>query len=685
MRGAARSPWGARSRTRASTFSTRRAAASLPACPARCISAERASRAATWGRPDLTAERFLPDPFSDEPGARLYRTGDRARWLRDGRLEFLGRSDGQVKVRGWRIETGEVAAAVATAEGVREAAVVVHEDPHAGPVLAAYVVAEPRVAPIVHGLSRRALPDGVAVAELNRNETDYLHREIFGLRAYLRHGITIRAGDTVVDAGANIGLFSVFAALTAPDVRLYASEPNPVLQPILRANLAAYAPGAVVVETGLADRARDATFVFFPGFSLLSGLHTDAETEKSVVRSYLENLELQGEKDAGALASASEELLAERFTGRPFTVRLLPLSDLMAERGIERIHLLKVNVEKAELELLRGIRDEDWERIDQIVVEVDVAESLDPILALLGGHGFETLLEQDPLLARTELRYVYAARRGSGRALVLGAPPPAAPSPGAPPLTAESLRAHARRTLPEAMVPSSWTFLEALPLTPNGKLDRARLPRPRGESGSFAPPRGELEKAVASIWAEALGLERVGIHDNFFDLGGHSLLLARVHARLREALGAEITIVELFRHPTVESLARRLAGAALPGLPGEGGRNRAGGGRGGARGRGARRAAPRDGEKARESGQRGISRRGRGMRATLLVRGRRAQEVLTRRARFSRMGALLVESRAFRKEGGPRISPEPGTGCEVGGARAARRPAAARAGSKRRL
>jgi len=511
------------------------------------------------GRPDLTAERFVPDPFAAEPGARLYRTGDRARWLSDGRLEFLGRTDGQVKVRGWRIETGEVAAVLESAKGVLEAAVVVREDPASGPGLAAYIVADPRVAPVVHGLTRRALPEGVAVAELNRNETDYLHREIFGLRAYTRNGITIRPGDTIVDAGANIGLFSVFAALAAPGARLYACEPNPVLQPILRANLDAYAPGAVLIPSGLSDGAKSAVFTFFPGFSILSGLYADAGTEKGVVRAFLENLEREGEAGAGDLARESEALLAERFSGRAMEVPLRPLSDVMAEHRVERIHLLKVNVEKAELDLLRGIGEGDWKRIDQAVVEVDVAASLDPILALFDAHGFETYVEQDPLLARTELRYVYAARRGSGRALVPGAPPPPAPSATTALLTADALRAHARRTLPEAMVPSTWTFLDALPLTPNGKLDRARLPEPRREGGAFAPPRGEIQEAVASIWTEALGVARVGIHDNFFDLGGHSLLLARVHARLRERLGAEISIVELFRFPTVESLARRLS------------------------------------------------------------------------------------------------------------------------------
>ncbi|HXO42005.1 MAG TPA: beta-ketoacyl synthase N-terminal-like domain-containing protein, partial [Thermoanaerobaculia bacterium] len=135
---------------------------------------------------------------------------------------------------------------------------------------------------------------------------------------------------------------------------------------------------------------------------------------------------------------------------------------------------------------------------------------------------------------------------------------------GEPAPSVGELLAWLRDRLPSYMVPAALVFLAALPRTPNGKLDAAHLPLPerlRPElAAAYTAPRSELERAIAAVWREALKVDSVGLDDSFFDLGGHSLLMAKVHARLGKALGRDVPLLELFQYPTVRSLARHLAG-----------------------------------------------------------------------------------------------------------------------------
>ncbi len=133
------------------------------------------------------------------------------------------------------------------------------------------------------------------------------------------------------------------------------------------------------------------------------------------------------------------------------------------------------------------------------------------------------------------------------------------PSDGGP-VDPGELRTFVSGLLPDYMVPGVVLLLDALPLTPNGKLDRRALPAPVYEA-SGRGPRDAREKALAGIFAEVLGVERVGIDDSFFDLGGHSLLATRVTSRIRTVLGVEVPLRDLFEAPSVARLAEHVAGA----------------------------------------------------------------------------------------------------------------------------
>ena len=521
-------------------------------------------------RPDLTAEKFIADPFSGIAGARLYRTGDQGRCAADGNIEFLGRIDDQIKLHGYRIELGEIESALREQGGVRDAVVLARADASGAMRLTAYVVPTRARQPLWGFGQIHLLPDGAPVAHLNRNETEYIYHEVFELQAYLRHGISISDGDCIVDAGANIGLFTVFANRLACGLRTIALEPNPAAFACLAANAEAWGEAVQCLPHGLSRENGSAELTCFEGLSLLSGFHADTAVEREMVKHYVLNQQADPAQDERQAADLGA-LLDTRLQSATVTARLRTLSSVIAEEAIERIDLLKVNVEKSELDVLLGVDAADWPRIRQLVVEVDRQENLKPITNLLQRQGFEYLVEQDPLLKNTALCYVYAIRP-SAQGSLQRLPSAAAhlrpvPAPDAHLLAPAVLRGYLKERLPQYMVPSAFILLERIPLTPNGKVDRQALAAvSSGEAVPAAPPaepESQTEKALAALWAELLELERVGIDDDFFDLGGHSLLAIRAVARMRDRFEVNLALRNLLESPTVRGLAAVVDGLML--------------------------------------------------------------------------------------------------------------------------
>ncbi|MBC3990751.1 non-ribosomal peptide synthase/polyketide synthase [Streptomyces sp. AC563] len=169
----------------------------------------------------------------------------------------------------------------------------------------------------------------------------------------------------------------------------------------------------------------------------------------------------------------------------------------------------------------------------------------------------EAVLARHPAVAEA----VVVARAETGPARLVGY---LVAAPGATPPDATALRAHLAAELPDYMVPSAFVTLDALPLTDNGKVDRRRLPAPEpaaGAEGTYRAPRTDAERVLAEIWGALLGVERVGVEDNFFHLGGDSILSIQVVSRARRA-GLSLTPREVFRHPTIAALAAASAEAA---------------------------------------------------------------------------------------------------------------------------
>ncbi|MFL0800290.1 MAG: LLM class flavin-dependent oxidoreductase [Agarilytica sp.] len=124
------------------------------------------------------------------------------------------------------------------------------------------------------------------------------------------------------------------------------------------------------------------------------------------------------------------------------------------------------------------------------------------------------------------------------------------------------IRDHLRKDLPEYMVPNDVVVLDAMPLTPNGKVDRKQLPIPseggQSSAAAYEAPKDELQTTIVNIWQDTLKLDKVGVNDNFFDLGGHSLLIVRVHQLLKQQVDKPISLTDLYRFPTIGTLTEFL-------------------------------------------------------------------------------------------------------------------------------
>ncbi|HEX2093501.1 MAG TPA: non-ribosomal peptide synthetase, partial [Longimicrobiaceae bacterium] len=227
------------------------------------------------------------------------------------------------------------------------------------------------------------------------------------------------------------------------------------------------------------------------------------------------------------------ELTAERFVPDPFGRepggRLYRTGDLARWRDDGRLEFAGRNDFQVKL---RGFRVE-----------------LGEIEARLAGH---VAVREAVVVAREDVpgdRQLVAYYVGAGEAV-----------------EAEVLREHLSGSLPEYMVPAAYVALDALPLTPTGKVDRRALPAPGGDAYAtrgYEAPVGETEAALAEIWSEVLGVQRVGRHDHFFQLGGHSILATKLVLRVRQDMDVDLPLSDIFERPVLSDLAHQVADAQL--------------------------------------------------------------------------------------------------------------------------
>lgn len=226
--------------------------------------------------------------------------------------------------------------------------------------------------------------------------------ETFEDLTYLQHGVEVGEGDVVFDVGANVGVAAVFFAAACKVGRVHSFEPIPPIFELLELNTRPY-PACRNHMCAIGRRNGTANVTYYPHADAMSGLHADPERDAAVVDRVLAN--------QGVDESERIRLQEGRYEAIPMECRVRSLSDVIGECPEERIDLLKIDVERSELDVLKGIGESDWPRIRQVVAEVhDIAGRPAEFDRILDARGYLTAWEQPAMMEGTGVQVVYAVR-----------------------------------------------------------------------------------------------------------------------------------------------------------------------------------------------------------------------------------------------------------------------------------
>ena len=494
-------------------------------------------------QPELTAARFIADPFSADPAARLYQTGDLARWLPDGNLDYVGRVDDQVQIRGHRVELGEVEAVLRQHPDVATAAVVAREMGDDRELVAVVV---PRA-----GLLATALQAFWDADAAYRDAPGVISDPVARLEFKLQqHNLRPRSSHALALQPPELDDAMIQKYLARQSYRTFAPRPisfaafSQLLQTLVQVHLpdlplAKYrypsALGLYPVQTylyvkpGFVEGVDGGYYYYQPAGHELEPLDSGVALSAAIFTT--------SEQPIWAQAGFALFLVAHLDAVEPIYGRQLAKQFCLLEAGyIGQLLMTEAPVCQIGLCPVATFAE------DTILhVQLGLSERQSVLHAFLGGA-------IDPAQTRQWLQ----------------------PSTGmlTPRELEQRLLAHLCERLPPQMIPTWVQMVEALPLTPNGKLDRqqvARLPLERPAPTAAVVPRSALEATIAAIWQEVLGVTTVSIHDHFFEIGGNSLHLVRVHQRLMDELADHtLSITTLLQYATIQRLAACLSQSAAP-------------------------------------------------------------------------------------------------------------------------
>ncbi|MCV7397564.1 amino acid adenylation domain-containing protein, partial [Mycobacterium paraseoulense] len=619
------------------------------------------------GRVDLTAERFVANPFGDA-GARMYRTGDLVRWTRDGSLDFVGRADNQIKLRGQRIELGEIENTLLACPHVNQAAVTVH-DGATGSHLVAYVTLD-------HNTDADHDVEDV-------EEWQHLYDDLYGAEFGSRFGMDFRGWNSSY-TGEPIPLEEMMEWRAATVDRIMALRPRRVLEigagsGLLLSQIAPECDQYVATDfspvaiENLARSLEQSQFAWRDRVELLiqpahvTGALPQEDFDTIIVNSVVQyfpnagylaevidhamellapggalfigdirNHALQGAFQTGiALSRSAESANADEIRKRISHAMLGETELLLAPDFFTTWAVNNASADGLDIEVKRGVSDNElnryrydvvihkapakvrsvataptWSWTDRAGLDGlrDDLMSLRPAVvrvtdipqagviadvrvqnALAGGLSVADALAQAspdvPVAVAEELHRIgestgyrvgvtWGTQPGTLSAVFVdvdGQPAAALTDLYLPPAGIRQRTSHANDPrantkigevreqlhawLPEYMVPTHIVALEEFPMTSSGKLDRRALPEPEYQDvDRYRAPSTPAEEILVGIYGQVLGLERVGVDDSFFDLGGDSLSAMRLIAAVNASMNANLGVRAVFEAPTVAEL-----------------------------------------------------------------------------------------------------------------------------------
>lgn len=267
------------------------------------------------------------------------------------------------------------------------------------------------------------LPNGMKIFCYHKREVPILYEQIQG---YTQYGIKLHEGDLVFDVGANIGLFSLWAYQKCQNnLNIYAFEPVPIIFDVLQANAQRFDSEKIkVFNFGLGQESKNITFAYCPNASSISTAYEEGleESQEQVFQAVVRNL-----KDAPIsfrryrwfrlipsflLSLLIKKMLKIAYKSERISCQIKTISEIIRDHKVERIDLLKIDVEKGELDVFLGIEVHDWQKVRQIAVEIhDLENRLKKITTLLKEHGFsEIRVDQEPLFKGSNIYNLYAWR-----------------------------------------------------------------------------------------------------------------------------------------------------------------------------------------------------------------------------------------------------------------------------------